>query len=211
MRRITVLFLSAVVGLAAAPALAQPDTRGTCDVAVWTDAAYSADRMGLLNGGALDAMLKKADVPEINSTAAIKHMLPPTRLFDLVAKSNLSAILDREVNYVHSKSFGEAVKADRKRLVRSTDSSNPCYIEIYVNMIYYQSAPFHGERIFSYYHFKDFRGPKLVKSNGYDNGQMKNFSDQTVEVATGMAGDAVSVVFNKLAAKRFGAGRAAGR
>lgn len=211
MLRNLMLFLVPFVALTAAPASAQSGERGSCDVAVWTAAWYDADRMGLITGGLIDEMLKKSEIPSVNSTAAIKDMLPASRLFKLISDSKLAEILGRNVNYVHVEKSEDDAKVDRKSKMRSAASANPCYIEIYVTGIYYQSAPFHGERIFSSYHFKDFRGPKLVKGGGYDNGQMRKFSAQTVEVATEMAGGAVSEVFNKIARKRFGTEAALGK
>jgi hypothetical protein len=194
----------AALVLAALPLPALAQAPAPCDVAVWTTADYSADNLGMMAGGLLDAMTRTADRPAINSKQAIEHMLPPAVLFEQIAGSRLPAILGREVNFVHVEKSREESKVDRKRTGRSTASTNPCYIEVYLFMVYYQAAAFHGERIISYYVFRDFRGAKPVKSSTYDNGQMKHFSRQSVEGATILARQAIREVFETLTAKKFG-------
>lgn len=174
-----------------------------CDVAVWTTAQYNADRIGLVTGGLIDAMLKGASVPEINSSEAIKSMLPPETLFDVISHSKLDQIIGRPINYIRVDKGLKEAEADRKNKARAYASDNPCFIEVHLWLVYYQSAPFHGERIFSYWRIKDFRGPKPVSTGGYDNGQMKDFSKQDVATATEMAKGAIAEILEKIARKKL--------
>ena len=174
-----------------------------CDVAVWTTANYSADRMGLITGGVIDTALKRASVPEINSVDAIRMMLPPETLFEVISTSSLDDIIGRPINYIHIEKTGVESEADRKSKTRAYPSDTPCYIEVHLWNVYYQSAPFHGERIFSYWRLKDFRGEQLVSKGGYDNGQMKKFSKQDFETASEMARGAIREVFEKVATKKL--------
>lgn len=197
---------SALLLMAAPQVVLAQDTMAapsTCDVAVWTTTQYSASRIGLITGGLIDEMLKKGSVPEINSTDAIRSMLPAEALFDVISHSKLDEIIGRPVNFIRVDKSAEDAEADRKSKLRAYASDNPCFIEVHLWLVSYQSAPFHGERIFSYWRIKDFRGPKLISSGGYDNGQMKNFSEQDVATATDMARSAVVEVFEKTARKKL--------
>ncbi len=198
-----------VAGLLAAvfsgPALAEEPATGAvkCDVAVWTTTRYSATRLGLVTGGLLDQLLTQKEVKEINSTDAIKEMLSADVLFEVISNSELPEILDRPVNYIHVAKPEDETKVDLKSKQRNLASDNPCYIEVFITFINYQSAAFHGERIFSWYTVKDFRGPKMIKTGGYDNGQMKDFSKQDIPGATALARGAVKEVFEKIARKKL--------
>ncbi|KTE29501.1 MULTISPECIES: hypothetical protein [unclassified Sphingopyxis] len=205
------MMIPALLLAAAAPGVARAqdataETAGdaaACDVAVWTTAQYNADRIGLVTGGLIDAMLKGASVPEINSSEAIKSMLPAETLFDVISHSKLDQIIGRPINYIRVDKGPKEAEADRKNKARAYASDNPCFIEVHLWLVYYQSAPFHGERIFSYWRIKDFRGPKPVSTGGYDNGQMKDFSKQDVATATEMAKGAIAEVFEKTTRKKL--------
>lgn len=205
------MMVSALLLAAAPDAAFAQDAAGstsTCDVAVWATAQYSASRIGLVTGGLIDEMLKKGSVPEINSTDAIRSMLPAETLFEVISHSKLDEIIGRPVNFIRVDKSAEAAEADRKSKSRAYASNNPCFIEVHLWLVSYQSAPFHGERIFSYWRIKDFRGPKLISSGGYDNGQMKDFSKQDVPTATNLAKSAIVEVFEKTARKKLQARQA---
>jgi hypothetical protein len=182
---------------------AQGTATGTCEVAVWTAPDYRADNLGLMIGGALGSVFTEPNLPHLNSKDALRQILSANDLFAIVESSKLSEILNSNIIYRHVAADSNASKVDQKKDGRSTLSSNKCYIEIYFDIIYYQSSTVYGSRIFDYLTIRDFRGDRVIRSSGYQSDRMANFSKQSAESGTSMMRDAVKTAFNSLVEKKL--------